>query len=61
VWAKTGTLRWAHSLSGYVETVGGARLAFAVMLNRHRVELGGPEARAELDALVERLVAYGGR
>jgi hypothetical protein len=31
------------------------------MLNRHRVELGGPEARAELDALVERLVAYGGR
>jgi D-alanyl-D-alanine carboxypeptidase/D-alanyl-D-alanine-endopeptidase (penicillin-binding protein 4) len=61
VWAKTGTLRWAHSLSGYVDTVGGARLAFSVMLNRHRVEPGAPEARAELDALVERLVAYGGR
>jgi D-alanyl-D-alanine carboxypeptidase len=27
VWAKTGTLRWAHSLSGYIDTVGGARLA----------------------------------
>lgn len=61
VWAKTGTLRWAHSLSGYVDTVGGARLAFAVMLNRHRVQPGSPEARAELDAVVERLVAYGGR
>lgn len=59
--AKTGTLRWAHSLSGYVDTVGGARLAFAVMLNRHRVQPGAPEARAEIDALVERLVAYGGR
>jgi len=61
VWAKTGTLRWAHSLSGYVDTVGGARLAFSVMLNRHRVEPGAPAARAELDALVDRLVAYGGR
>jgi D-alanyl-D-alanine carboxypeptidase/D-alanyl-D-alanine-endopeptidase (penicillin-binding protein 4) len=59
--AKTGTLRWAHALSGYVDTVGGARLAFAVMLNRHRAETGGPEARAEVDALVEQLVAYGGR
>jgi D-alanyl-D-alanine carboxypeptidase/D-alanyl-D-alanine-endopeptidase (penicillin-binding protein 4) len=61
VWAKTGTLRWAHSLSGYIDTVGGARLAFSVMLNRHRLEAGAPTARAEVDALVERLVAYGGR
>ena len=27
--AKTGTLRWANSLSGYVTTAAGERLTFA--------------------------------
>lgn len=34
--AKTGSLRWAHTLSGYVTTATGERLAFSLMLNRHR-------------------------
>ena len=32
--AKTGTLRWANSLSGYVKTAAGERLVFSLMLNR---------------------------
>ncbi|HUC84219.1 MAG TPA: D-alanyl-D-alanine carboxypeptidase/D-alanyl-D-alanine-endopeptidase, partial [Candidatus Acidoferrales bacterium] len=32
--AKTGTLRWAQALSGYVTTAAGEQLAFSIMLNR---------------------------
>ncbi len=35
--AKTGTLRYAASLSGYVTTAAGEKLAFSAMLNRHPV------------------------
>ncbi|MBI2813357.1 MAG: D-alanyl-D-alanine carboxypeptidase/D-alanyl-D-alanine-endopeptidase [Opitutae bacterium] len=35
--AKTGTLRYASSLSGYVTTAAGERLAFSAMLNRYPV------------------------
>src|ERR1019366_10582759 len=35
VHAKTGTLRWAHALSGYVTTAAGEHLAFSIMLNRY--------------------------
>ena len=34
--AKTGTLRWAQSLSGYVTTAAGEPLAFSFLLNRYR-------------------------
>jgi PBP4 family serine-type D-alanyl-D-alanine carboxypeptidase len=33
--AKTGTLRQSSGLAGYVTTKGGARLAFAVLVNNH--------------------------
>ncbi|HXT11815.1 MAG TPA: D-alanyl-D-alanine carboxypeptidase/D-alanyl-D-alanine-endopeptidase [Candidatus Angelobacter sp.] len=35
VQAKTGTLRWANSLSGFVTTAAGEHLAFSLMLNRY--------------------------
>jgi D-alanyl-D-alanine carboxypeptidase/D-alanyl-D-alanine-endopeptidase (penicillin-binding protein 4) len=58
--AKTGTLRWANSLSGYVTTAAGERLAFSFMLNRHRPP---PErkSRDELDDLALLLTRYLGR
>lgn len=58
--AKTGTLRYANALSGYVTTAGGERLAFALLLNRHAPEAGAPSARDELDQLVALLAAYAG-
>jgi len=36
VHAKTGTLRWANSVSGYVTTAAGERLVFSTMLNRYQ-------------------------
>ncbi len=58
--AKTGTLRWANAVSGYVTTAGGERLAFALLLNRHATEAGAPSAREELDEIVAMLAAYAG-
>ncbi|MDP2136998.1 MAG: D-alanyl-D-alanine carboxypeptidase/D-alanyl-D-alanine-endopeptidase [Candidatus Didemnitutus sp.] len=48
--AKTGTLRWASSLSGYVHNAAGERLAFSLMLNRH-VSSPDRRTRDELDEL----------
>jgi D-alanyl-D-alanine carboxypeptidase/D-alanyl-D-alanine-endopeptidase (penicillin-binding protein 4) len=33
--AKTGTLRYVYTLSGYVTTAAGERLAFSIMLNNY--------------------------
>ncbi|MGA2866967.1 MAG: D-alanyl-D-alanine carboxypeptidase/D-alanyl-D-alanine-endopeptidase [Verrucomicrobiota bacterium] len=49
--AKTGSLRWANSLSGYVTTAAGERLAFCLMLNRYHNPDPNQSARADLDAL----------
>ena len=46
--AKTGTLRYVNTLSGYVTTKAGERLAFSLMLNNY----DGNGARADLDAIV---------
>ncbi len=46
--AKTGSLRYANSLSGYVTTAAGERLAFSVMLNRS-IQPAGRAVRDELD------------
>lgn len=48
--AKTGTLRYANALSGYVTTAAGERLAFSLMLNRY-VTQAGRKATDELDAV----------
>lgn len=54
--AKTGSLRYANSLSGYVTTAAGERLAFSFMLNRNT----SPAARAARDELDELAVALAG-
>jgi D-alanyl-D-alanine carboxypeptidase/D-alanyl-D-alanine-endopeptidase (penicillin-binding protein 4) len=59
--AKTGTLRWANSLSGYVTTAAGEHLAFSIMLNRYnRAERDGPKT-AEMDDIAEMLAGLAER
>jgi len=56
--AKTGTLRWANSLSGYVTTAAGEHLAYCLMLNRYPDSAGS--ARNELDAIAVMLASFTG-
>jgi D-alanyl-D-alanine carboxypeptidase/D-alanyl-D-alanine-endopeptidase (penicillin-binding protein 4) len=58
--AKTGTLRYANSLSGYVTTAAGERLAFSLMLNRS-VPPAGRTARDEVDDIAVWLAGFGGK
>jgi D-alanyl-D-alanine carboxypeptidase/D-alanyl-D-alanine-endopeptidase (penicillin-binding protein 4) len=58
--AKTGTLRWAAALSGYVTSAAGERLAFSVVLNRFE-PAPGHSAPEEIDALVLMLANFAGR
>lgn len=58
--AKTGTLRWASSISGYVTTAAGERLAFSVMLNRS-VTPPGRLARDDIDAVATMLATLAER
>jgi acetyl esterase/lipase len=58
--AKTGTLRWANALSGYVTTAARERLAFSLMLNRG-VAQEGRSKRDELDAVALMLAEFSGR
>ena len=59
VHAKTGSLRYADSLSGYVTTAAGERLAFGFMLNRY-VPPAGRTARTELEELAVLLASFNG-
>ena len=61
VHAKTGTLRWANSLSGYVTTAAGERLAFCLMLNRYQAPDATHAARNELDKIAVMLAEFGVR
>jgi D-alanyl-D-alanine carboxypeptidase/D-alanyl-D-alanine-endopeptidase (penicillin-binding protein 4) len=58
--AKTGTLRYANSFSGYVTTAAGERLAFSLMLNRVTVQ-AGRSVSAELDEVAVWLAGLAGR
>lgn len=58
--AKTGTLRYANSLSGYVTTAAGERLAFCVMLNRNTNQPAGRNVREEIDLIAVELAQYAG-
>ncbi len=58
--AKTGTLRWANALSGYVTTAAGEPLAFSIMLNRY-VAPPGHSGHDEIDPLVLMLANFAGR
>jgi D-alanyl-D-alanine carboxypeptidase/D-alanyl-D-alanine-endopeptidase (penicillin-binding protein 4) len=68
--AKTGTLRYVYTLSGYVTTTAGERLAFSIMLNNYNAER--PDAstvpaasstapRDEMDAIAIMLAGFTGR
>jgi D-alanyl-D-alanine carboxypeptidase/D-alanyl-D-alanine-endopeptidase (penicillin-binding protein 4) len=58
--AKTGTLRWANSLSGHVTTAAGERLIFSIMLNRYVAGTNAP-ARGEIDRIAIMLAEFTGR
>jgi len=58
---KTGTLRWANSLSGYVTTAAGEKLVFSLMLNRYAAPSSEFSARAELDRIAVMLAGFTGR
>lgn len=59
--AKTGTLRWANSLSGYVTSAAGERLAFCTMLNRYAAPDAEHSGRAELDQIAVWLAEFAGK
>jgi len=59
--AKTGTLRWASSLSGQVTTAAGERLIFCIMLNRYAAPDAEHSSRAEIDRLAVMLAEFAGR
>jgi D-alanyl-D-alanine carboxypeptidase/D-alanyl-D-alanine-endopeptidase (penicillin-binding protein 4) len=70
--AKTGTLRYVYTLSGFVTTAGGQRLAFSIMLNNYfnaerAAALRDPSTpnrpiaspRDDVDAIAVMLAAFG--
>ena len=59
--AKTGTLRWAISLSGCVTSAARERLVFSVMLNRFHSSDARASARADVDAIAVMLAGFAGR
>jgi D-alanyl-D-alanine carboxypeptidase/D-alanyl-D-alanine-endopeptidase (penicillin-binding protein 4) len=56
--AKTGTLRWANTISGYVTTAAGEHLVFSLMINRY-YEVR--PVRGDLDTVVVLLAGFTGR
>jgi D-alanyl-D-alanine carboxypeptidase/D-alanyl-D-alanine-endopeptidase (penicillin-binding protein 4) len=60
VQAKTGTLRFVTSLSGYVTSAGNERLAFSIMLNNYQAPDDSRSARAAIDDIVLTLARFGG-
>ncbi len=56
--AKTGTLRWANTISGYVTTAAGEHLVFSLMINRY-YEVR--PARGDLDTVLVLLASFAGR
>ena len=59
VQAKTGTLRWANALSGFVTTAAGEHLAFSLMLNRYAAPPDVKKAN-DLDDVVVMLARFSG-
>jgi serine-type D-Ala-D-Ala carboxypeptidase/endopeptidase (penicillin-binding protein 4) len=59
--AKTGSLSYVHTLSGYVTTVTGERLAFSIMLNNYYSTDKTSSPRDDIDAIVVMLAAFNSR
>ena len=58
--AKTGSLRYVYTLSGYVTTAAGERLAFSIMLNNYYNADQTSPPRNDIDAIVVMLAGYAG-
>ena len=56
--AKTGTLRWANSMSGHVTEAAGEHLLFSLMVNRY---YESRPARGDLDTIGVLLASFTGR
>jgi serine-type D-Ala-D-Ala carboxypeptidase/endopeptidase (penicillin-binding protein 4) len=59
--AKTGTLGWANSLSGYVTTAAGEHLVFSIMLNRFHDEERDRPKTSDMDAMAVMLASFKGK
>lgn len=59
--AKTGTLRWATSLSGYVTSAAGEHLVFSLMLNRFHNSDPRGSSRSDLDTIGVMLASFTGK
>lgn len=57
--AKTGTLAYTYTLSGYLTTVSGRELVFSIMVNDHTGEAA--DAIRAIDEICARLSAFAGR
>ena len=58
--AKTGSLHWVNSISGYVTSAGGERLVFSVILNRYAPPPGESKLKP-LDSICLYLTEFAGR
>jgi D-alanyl-D-alanine carboxypeptidase/D-alanyl-D-alanine-endopeptidase (penicillin-binding protein 4) len=59
--AKTGSLSYVNTLSGYVTTVSGERLAFSILLNNYYNTDRTASSREDIDAIVVMLAGFTGR
>lgn len=59
--AKTGSLRYVYTLSGYVTTAAGEQLAFSVMVNNAYSADRTVSPRQDIDNLVVMLATFSGR
>jgi D-alanyl-D-alanine carboxypeptidase/D-alanyl-D-alanine-endopeptidase (penicillin-binding protein 4) len=56
--AKTGSLSYVYTLSGYMKTAGGEPIAFSIMLNAYNSK-DGRSGRDELDVIPRVLAKIG--
>ena len=61
IWAKTGSLQYVDTLSGYVKSAGGGQFAFSIMLNNYLPPSGKLKGRDEIDAIALELARFKGR
>ena len=63
VHAKTGSLRFVNTISGYVTDRGGEKLVFSVMLNAYNPsrDADSSSGRAESDKVVKMIADFAGR